>query len=156
MRGWVTATGRTQRIRDPSAPGVDDKVPQADHDRGSGASSTGLDPAGVSRRGSRDPEGARIEGHVHLFVSMLPQVTISRLVQRLKGKSSHSLLAASTHLRRSFRGRHLWARGYFCCSSGNVTDEVIVAYIENQQHEPDVDFRVEGEEDPKGPTKPFS
>jgi putative transposase len=94
--------------------------------------------------------------HVHLFVSIPPQVTISRLVQRLKGKSSHSLLAEFAHLRKAFWGRHLWARGYFCCSSGNVTDEVIVAYIENQQHDEDVDFRVEGEEGPKGPTRPSS
>jgi REP element-mobilizing transposase RayT len=58
-----------------------------------------------------------------------------------------------------FWGRHLWARGYFCCSSGNVTDEVIKAYIENQSHEDDVDFRVEGESEPakRGrPPKPSS
>lgn len=91
--------------------------------------------------------------HVHLFVSIPPQVTISRLVQRLKGKSSHRLLAEFAHLRKAFWGRHLWARGYFCCSSGNVTDEVIKTYIENQAHETDGDFRVEGEEAP-GPTKP--
>ena len=49
------------------------------------------------------------------------------------------------HLRRAFWGRHIWARGYFRCSSGNVTDEVIKAYIENQDHEQqDGDFRVEG------------
>jgi len=83
--------------------------------------------------------------HVHLFVSSPPQGTTSRLVQRLKGKTSHHLLAEFAHLRRAFWGRHLWARGYFCCSSGNVTDEVITAYIESQIHDEDVDFRVEGE-----------
>ncbi|MDR2054753.1 MAG: transposase, partial [Desulfovibrio sp.] len=40
--------------------------------------------------------------------------------------------------------RHLWARGYFCCSSGNVTDDVIKTYIEQQGHE-DKDFKVESE-----------
>jgi putative transposase len=92
--------------------------------------------------------------HVHLFVSIPPQVTISRLVQRVKGKSSHTLLNEYSHLRKAFWGRHLWARGYFCCSSGNVTDEVIAQYIENQQEEEDADFRVEGEDGPKGGTKP--
>jgi putative transposase len=99
--------------------------------------------------------------HVHLFVSIPPQVTISRLVQRLKGKSSHSLLGEFQHLRRTFWGRHLWARGYFCCSSGNVTDEVVKEYIEKQGVEEDVDFRVEGEEESSsgrrsrgGPTNP--
>ncbi len=92
--------------------------------------------------------------HVHLFVSIPPQVTISRLVQRLKGKSSHKMLAEFAHLRKTFWGRHMWARGYFCCSSGNVTDEVIAAYIENQSHEDDGTFRIEGEPGPKGPVKP--
>jgi hypothetical protein len=40
-----------------------------------------------------------------------------------------------------------------CCSSGNVTDEVIVQYIENQQHEEDAEFRVESEDSPKGGTQ---
>ena len=63
--------------------------------------------------------------HVHLFVSIPPQVTISRLVQRLKGKTSFKLLNEFSHLRKTYWGRHFWARGYFCCSSGNVTDEMM-------------------------------
>ena len=89
--------------------------------------------------------------HVHLFVSIPPQVTISRLVQRLKGKSAYKLLAEFSHLRKIYWGRHIWARGYFCCSSGNVTDEVIKAYIANQSHEDDGDFQVEGEEPTPSP-----
>lgn len=89
------------------------------------------------------------QDHVHLMVSIPPQVTISRLVQRLKGKSSYKLLGEFEHLRKTFWGRHIWARGYFCCSSGNVTDEVIKAYIEGQSHEEDIDFRVEGEDERK-------
>jgi putative transposase len=123
----------------------------------------GLRVREVIRQICREEEVDILKGHVskdhvHLFVSIPPQVTISRLVQRLKGKSSHSLLGEFAHLRKAFWGRHLWARGYFCCSSGNVTDEVIAAYIENQSHEKeDADFRVEGEEAPaRGPTKPSS
>ncbi len=52
------------------------------------------------------------------------------------------------HLRKILWGRPIWARGYVCCSSGNVTDEVIKAYVEGQSHEEDVDFRVEGEDEP--------
>ncbi|MFQ5642045.1 MAG: IS200/IS605 family transposase [bacterium] len=86
--------------------------------------------------------------HVHLFVSIPPRVTISRLVQRIKGKSSHKLLSEFSHLRKAFWGRHLWARGYFCCSSGNVTDDVIKSYIEQQIHDTDDVFRLEGEKPP--------
>lgn len=68
--------------------------------------------------------------HVHLMVSIPPQVTISRLVQKLKGKSSYILLREFKEVRKQYWGRHVWARGYFCVSSGNVTDEVIKEYIE--------------------------
>ncbi len=83
---------------------------------------------------------------MHLFVSVPPRVTISRLVQMLKGKSSFKLMQEFPHLAKKFWGRHLWARGYFCVSSGNVTDEVIKEYIENQSHDQDSEFRVEGED----------
>jgi len=33
---------------------------------------------------------------------------------------------------REFWGRHLWARGYFAASSGDVTDDVIAQYVEMQ------------------------
>ena len=81
--------------------------------------------------------------HVHLFVSVPPQVTVSRLVQWLKGKSSRKLMDEYPGIRKAFWGRHVWARGYFCCSSGNVTDEVIKEYIANQMEDGDDDFKVE-------------
>ena len=89
-------------------------------------------------------KGHVAKDHVHLFVSIPPQVTISRLIQWLKGKSSYKMLGEFPHLQKQFWGRHLWARGYFCCSSGNVTDEVIAEYIANQSHDRDDDFKVDG------------
>ena len=86
--------------------------------------------------------------HVHVFVSIPPNVTISRYVQKVKGKSSYKLLHEFPHLRRSCWGRHFWARGYFCRSSGNVTDEVIKAYIEGQEVDGDDNFRIDGEASP--------
>ena len=49
-------------------------------------------------------------------------------------------------LGKRYWGKHMWGRGYFCASSGNVTDEIIKAYIEGQEmHHRDSDFKVEGE-----------
>ena len=62
----------------------------------------------------------------------------------VEGETAYKLLQESAHLRKEFWGRHVWARGYFCCSSGNVTDEVVAAYIENQGVGHGGDFRVEG------------
>ena len=90
--------------------------------------------------------------HVHVMISLPPHVTISRLIQRMKGKSSYRLLAEFPQMRKRFWGRHVWARGYFCGSSGNVTDEVIQAYIAQQSHDSDDVFRIEGEASPSGDT----
>ena len=89
-------------------------------------------------------KGHVAKDHLHLFVSIPPQVTISRVIQWLKGKTAYKLLGEFPHLQKQFWGRHLWARGYFCCSSGNVTDEVIAEYIAHQSHDRDDDFKVDG------------
>lgn len=47
-------------------------------------------------------------------------------------------------IRKAFGGRHIWSRGYFCCSSGKVTDDVIAEYIANQKQDMDEDFKVDG------------
>ena len=74
--------------------------------------------------------------HVHMFISYGPTQNISKIVQWLKGISSRILLSEFAHLRRQFWGRHFWARGYLAVSSGNVTDEMIQAYIDEQEGEP--------------------
>ena len=87
--------------------------------------------------------------HIHLLVSVPPHLSVSELVKRLKGRSSRKLLQEYDELRREFWGRHLWARGYFAASTGNVTDEIIAEYIEKQTHTSPEDeaqnFRVEDE-----------
>jgi len=56
------------------------------------------------------------------------------------------ILSGSTDnqsLRKRYLGQHLWARGYWVASSGNVTDEVWLEYIKNQTPpEPDDNFEV--------------
>ena len=89
-------------------------------------------------------KGHVAKDHVHLLVSVPPPLSVSKLMQQLKGKSSYKLLHEYRRLQRQFWGRHLWARGYFCASTGNVTDEAIAAYIEQQQRSArDDDFTVE-------------
>lgn len=73
--------------------------------------------------------------HIHLLVSAPPHLSASKLIQYLKGTSSRKLLMEYKELNKQFWGQHLWARGYFVASSGNVTDEVIAEYIKNQDLE---------------------
>jgi len=68
----------------------------------------------------------------------------SKLMQAIKGKTSHHLMQDFRTLQKEFWGRHFWARGYFVATSGNVTDEVLKEYIENQELEPkdDDNFKI--------------
>ena len=77
--------------------------------------------------------------HVHLLVSVPPTISVSELMKRVKGRSSRLMLEEFGELNRQFWGRHLWARGYFAASSGNVTDEVIKEYIASQGQAPEPD-----------------
>ncbi|MDP6117175.1 MAG: IS200/IS605 family transposase [Planctomycetota bacterium] len=84
--------------------------------------------------------------HVHLFVSAPPNMSPSKIMQAIKGKTSRKLMMEFRHISKTFWGRHLWARGYFVAGSGNVTDEVILEYIRLQNQEPSGDeekFRLE-------------
>jgi len=73
--------------------------------------------------------------HIHLLVSVPPNLSASKLVQYMKGNTSRKLQMEYKELNKEFWGRHLWARGYFIASSGNVTDEIIQEYIKNQDLE---------------------
>ena len=83
--------------------------------------------------------------HVHLMVSAPPHISVSKMMQYIKGRSSQKLQQEFPTLRKRYWGQHLWARGYFCASSGTVTDEMIKAYIEHQKAPPEDGFSVSDE-----------
>jgi putative transposase len=85
--------------------------------------------------------------HIHLLISYPPSISVSKLVQYLKGKSSRRLLDEYSQLKKQFWGQHLWARGYFAVSVGTLTDEIVKEYIESQgklSNSGDEDFKIEG------------
>jgi len=82
--------------------------------------------------------------HVHMLVSSPPTVSPSDLMKRIKGRSSRKLQQEFSHLRRRYWERHFWARGYFCATSGRVTDDQIKDYIEGHDEEPpDPEFTID-------------
>lgn len=93
-----------------------------------------------------------LQGHVrpdpvHVLLSVLPHMAPSGVMQAIKGRTSHHLLQDRRKLRAEFWGRHLWARGAFVSTSGNVTDEVIAQYIQLQGAEPQDEDRFRISED---------
>lgn len=73
--------------------------------------------------------------HVHIFISMPPQISVSKIAQYIKGKTSRKLLIENPSLNKKFWGQHLWARGYFAASSGAITDEAVMDYIAHQDED---------------------
>jgi putative transposase len=76
-------------------------------------------------------KGVVSQDHVHIFVSAPPTMAPSEIMRRIKGRTSSKLFSEFPHLRKRFWGRHFWARGFFCASSGQVTDEMIKTYLEH-------------------------
>ena len=77
-----------------------------------------------------------------MLVSCPPNISVSKLVQLIKGKSSRILLNEYKELKKRYWGQHLWSVGYFCRSVGDITDKIIKEYIENQSDEYDENFKI--------------
>lgn len=80
--------------------------------------------------------------HIHLSISCPPSLSVSKIVQQLKGKSSRTLQMEFKELKKRYWGQHLWGSGYFCRSVGTVTKEIIKDYIENQTDEYGENFKI--------------
>ena len=87
-------------------------------------------------------KGTISKDHIHLLLSCPPSLSVSKIVQQLKGKSSRTLQMEFKELKKRYWGQHLWGSGYFCRSVGTVTKEIIKDYIENQTDEYDENFKI--------------
>jgi len=89
--------------------------------------------------------GKVASNHIHMFVSIPPYQSVSKVVQNLKGKSSRKIQQEFPELRKKYWGRHLWAVGYFVRTSGNISDTDIKNYIDQHESHEDKfgDFQVE-------------
>jgi putative transposase len=70
-----------------------------------------------------------VEDHVHLFLEFHPSISLSRVVQSLKGGSSYRLFKLHPELKERYWGGRLWSSGKFFRSVGNVTADTISHYI---------------------------
>jgi putative transposase len=83
--------------------------------------------------------GVVSKDHLHLHGSYPPKLSVSELVKRLKGRSARRRLEEFPELRKRYWGGHLWGIGYGVWSTGNITDEMIQAYLEHHGERPNSD-----------------
>jgi putative transposase len=79
--------------------------------------------------------------HVHILISYPPNISVSKLAQFIKGTTSRKLQQEFPQLGKKYWGQHLWARGFFAVSTGNVTTEMIQNYIKNHKDD-DEEFTI--------------
>ena len=77
-----------------------------------------------------------------MLVSCPPNISVSQMMQYLKGRSSKKLQEEFPELKRKYWGQHVWATGYFCRTVGTVTNEMIKEYIENQTDDTEEIFKI--------------
>lgn len=87
---------------------------------------------GCEARGIKVIRGSIGKDHVHMLLSCPASLSPSKIMQYLKGRSSHLLQDDFPELKKKYWGQHMWARGYFCGTVGEVDEKTIKEYIENQ------------------------
>jgi len=71
--------------------------------------------------------------HVHLLVHYPPKVSVSALVNSLKGVSARRLRQDRPDIARRYWRGGLWSASYFAASCGGAPIEVLRQYIEQQR-----------------------
>ena len=70
--------------------------------------------------------------HIHFLLSYPPTAQLAKLVSILKAKSAQIILNIYGSQFWGNHARTLWSSGYFLCSVGGATLEILKRYIENQ------------------------
>jgi len=74
------------------------------------------------------------DDHVHLLVNYPPKVSISKLVNSLKGVSSHLIRKMDfPSIQKNLWGAALWSPSYFAGSCGGASIDIVRQYIEQQK-----------------------
>ena len=80
--------------------------------------------------------GVLSKDHVHMFIDVPPQRSISDVMRRVKGRSSRKVQQEFPGIRKRYWGRHFWARGFFSTTAGNICDDTILQYLSEHLDKP--------------------
>ena len=72
--------------------------------------------------------------HIHYMIETESTMSISKIVNLMKSYTTYHIWKRyPDYLRKYFWKEHtFWTDGYFVCSVGNVSEEMLRKYIENQ------------------------
>ncbi len=72
--------------------------------------------------------------HVHILLEYSPKISVSDIVRQLKQYSTYQMWNYHKEYlsNQYWKNKILWSDGYFACSIGQVSQEIIKKYIQNQ------------------------
>lgn len=72
--------------------------------------------------------------HIHMHIESIPSISPSQICKVLKQESTITLWKRFPKYLKKFywKEKTLWSDGWFCSSIGNVSEETLRKYIENQ------------------------
>ena len=73
-----------------------------------------------------------MEDHIHIFIQASSKDSVHRIVSQLKGYTSFKLRELFPELKS--RLPCLWTRSYYAGTIGNVSEQTVKKYIENQKN----------------------
>ena len=85
-------------------------------------------------------KGSVGKDHIHMLLSCPTTMAPSEIAQKLKGRTSRILQEEFPELRKRYWGQHMWGRGYFCGTVGEVDQKTIENYIEHPGEEDEDNF----------------
>ena len=72
------------------------------------------------------------EDHIHIVVQFVPTISVSKMVQLFKGKTSRIIRSEFPELEEVYWGDSFWADGYFAETAGTCNIQTILDYVKNQ------------------------
>jgi len=69
--------------------------------------------------------------HIHLFIKSNPNLSVSFIVNQLKGYTSYMLRKEFIYLKKY---KSLWTKSYFCETIGLISEKTVKQYIKMQKH----------------------
>lgn len=72
--------------------------------------------------------------HIHILLEYSPKVSVSDIVKQLKQYSTYQMWNYHEEYlsKQYWKHKILWSDGYFACSIGQVSQEIIEKYIQKQ------------------------
>lgn len=71
--------------------------------------------------------------HIHILFSTKPSISLSKLINVIKGRSSRLLRKEFPELKDNLWGDAFWSPSYYLATTGNVSLETLINYVENQR-----------------------